>query len=348
MTSGQAFEDDGNMLQIDVSPQDLAVSRFAVSPVSETCRALDILSGYRSDATLRSWANRTRGRFTELCDRVPQVRALAALGQTSGYHPDFIAPPPTGPHETFTSQLAVVRATPARQAGLELDRTLAERARPVPQDVLAIVQAADVVSQLADGLELAWHDLIEPDWSTIHAILEQDLLHRAGRLLAYGWAEAVEDLSPRVCWSVHEDGGSIQVEVPWEQRCPSDRGGLLFIPTIFGSLAFCTDPPWRRAVVYPARGRAILGQRHARVGGDALSKLISRTRAELLRAMHQPVTTTQLTRQHQQSLGNVGYHLSVLRNSGLITSSRNGQVVLYRRTELGDALLAVNSTAQIK
>jgi DNA-binding HxlR family transcriptional regulator/DNA-binding transcriptional ArsR family regulator len=331
------------MLQIDVTHQDLAVSKFAMSPASETGRSLEILSGYRSDVALKPWVDRTRGRFKDLCNRVPQVRALAALVQPGGYHPDFISPPPASPNETFASQLEFIGATPAGQANAELDRTITERSHPPPQDVLAILRSSDAVTQLAIGLQAAWCELIEPDWPVIHTILEQDLLHRAGRLLAYGWAEAVEDLSPKVHWSSHEDGGSIQIEVPWEQRCPSDGNGLLFIPTLFGSLAFCTDPPWHRAVVYSARGRAILHQRHRQGVADALSKLITRTRAELLRSMHQPMTTTQLTRQHQRSLGTVGYHLSVLRNSGLITSTRAGQTVLYRRTELGDALIAANS-----
>ncbi|MEU5880911.1 helix-turn-helix domain-containing protein [Spirillospora sp. NPDC047279] len=239
-----------------------------------------------------------------------------------------------------------MRATPVSQARTELHRAIAERTRPMSPDVLAIIRAPDAVARLGVGLEMAWCELIEPEWPVIHAILEQDLLHRAGRLLAFGWAEAVEDLSPRVRWSAYEEGGSIEVEVPWEQRSPSDGTGLLFIPTIFGALAFSTDPPWHRAVVYPSRGRAVLGNQRADSGCDALSKLISRTRAELLEAMHQPVTTTQLTRQHQRSLGNVGYHLSVLRKSGLITSSRNGQVVLYRRTSLGDALIAANDASR--
>ncbi|MEV0594616.1 ArsR/SmtB family transcription factor [Nonomuraea cavernae] len=334
------------MLEFDVDPQDLAASRFAISPINETGRALDILSGYRGDVSLRPWADRARERFTDLCRQVPPVRALVTLGHTNGYQPDFISPPPTGPRETMANQLEIVRATPFDQARQELHRTVAERRRPVPEEVRATLQAPDVVARLAVGLEAVWHELIEPDWPAIHAILEQDLLHRAGLLLAYGWAEALTDLSAHVGWRSHENGGSITADVPWDERCPPDSDGLLFVPTIFGPLAFCTDPPWRRAILYPARGRATLTHRHVQEDhGDALSELVTRTRALLLRAMRQPVTTTQLTRQHGMSLGTTGHHLSILRRSGLIISTRSGKFVLYRRTALGDALVAANTSA---
>lgn len=332
------------MLHIEVGPQDLAASRFAMSPLNETVNALHVLSGYRSDGSLRPWADRRRDKFRRLCRQVPAVRALALLGKSDGYHPDFLSPPPAGPRERITDQLARVRATPISQARSELDRTLAERSTHFPQDVLAALQESDVVSHLATGLEVVWHELIEPDWPVIQAILEQDLLHRAGLLLTYGWTEALADLSPRVRWHSHDSGGAIEVTGRWTERHPPDSNGLLFIPTLFGPLAMCLDPPWHRAMLYPTRGRAVLTQQSTTHSSDALSRLIGRVRSDLLQAMGQPVTTTQLSQQHRMSLGAVGHHLSVLRTSGLITGTRTGRSVLYRRTDLGEALVAANPT----
>ncbi|MEO3890795.1 helix-turn-helix domain-containing protein [Nonomuraea sp. B5E05] len=51
-----------------------------------------------------------------------------------------------------------------------------------------------------------------------------------------------------------------------------------------------------------------------------------------------PATTTQLVRQLGLSLGAVGGHLAVLRESGLVTRTRTGRSVHYERTPLGESL----------
>jgi DNA-binding transcriptional ArsR family regulator len=59
----------------------------------------------------------------------------------------------------------------------------------------------------------------------------------------------------------------------------------------------------------------------------------------VLRALDAPASTTHLVEALGMSLGAVGDHLAVLRDSGLVTRVRSGRSVLYRRTSLGDALL---------
>ncbi|MWA06756.1 hypothetical protein F8568_041725 [Actinomadura sp. LD22] len=44
----------------------------------------------------------------------------------------------------------------------------------------------------------------------LRSILEQDIVHRAGRLAAYGWAEALDGLSRQVRWR----GGAIEIDIP--------------------------------------------------------------------------------------------------------------------------------------
>ena len=72
----------------------------------------------------------------------------------------------------------------------------------------------------------------------------------------------------------------------------------------------------------------------------ALAALLGRSRARLLVELGTPAGTSQLARSLGMAPGAVGDHLAVLRTTGLLVSARSGRSVLYRRTALGDALVA--------
>jgi len=65
-------------------------------------------------------------------------------------------------------------------------------------------------------------------------------------------------------------------------------------------------------------------------------------RARILRELDQPATTTDLARQLGAALGTIGAHLAILRNAQLISGIRIGHRVYYRRTRLGDELIATD------
>jgi DNA-binding transcriptional ArsR family regulator len=55
--------------------------------------------------------------------------------------------------------------------------------------------------------------------------------------------------------------------------------------------------------------------------------------------LDEPASTTQLSADLRMTIGAVGDHLAVLRANRLVTRSRAGRLVLYRRTQKGDALV---------
>jgi DNA-binding transcriptional ArsR family regulator len=193
----------------------------------------------------------------------------------------------------------------------------------------------DVVDRLADGFAAVWEHLLAPDWPRRRAILERDVVQRAGRLATFGWAGALRDIRRGVEWRAD---GYIKVN-EWDSP-PFEVAGarLVFVPNGFGRSWLGLDPPDAYAVIYPARGVGAPAPEPPEP--DGLDQLIGRSRAAILRALDAPASTTHLVATLHLSLGAVGDHLAVLRAAGLVTRVRSGRSVLYRRTELGDALTA--------
>jgi DNA-binding transcriptional ArsR family regulator len=320
---------------IEVSSADLAGCRYAISPLIETKSALRLATGHDRVGVLRPWVDRIRPRAAELRRTEPSVGALISLFRRAD-NADFLHPPPIGPQRSFADELAGVRATPLARARAELARNLAGH-RPPPDYARRILDGPDVVDRLADAIEAAWSALVEPEWPRLRAVLERDIVQRAGRLAAYGWGAALADLNPRVSWTADD---AIAVRHRDAGRYRLAGRGLLFVPSVFADLVLAVEPPRPFTLVYRARGVAdILGPPPATAATDGLSPLLGEARAAILRALAAPATTSQLVAQLGLSLGTVGGHLAVLRVAGLVTRTRTGRSVQYVPTAAGDALI---------
>ncbi len=321
------------MTVVKVGSTDLANTRFALSPIAELVAALHVLANPPEPPWLANWARRSRPVLQRLAEASPPLAALLAVLRGSRWTPDFLVPPPAGMDTAFDDELARVRATPASRLRSELAltaggyRVAGGRALPPEFD------APDVVDRLADAVADAWEALLAPGWPARRALLERDVVQRAGQLATYGWARALEGLRPGFRWL---DDGSIRIN-DWDSPPYVVAGTrLVLVPNGFSAGWICADPPHGHALVYPARGVATIPEARA---PDALDRLLGRSRARVLRALENPASTTQLVGALGMSLGSVGDHLAVLRDAGLVTRVRTGHSVLYRRTALGDALV---------
>jgi DNA-binding transcriptional ArsR family regulator len=318
---------------IEVSPADLAGCRYAISPLIETTSALRVLVGADPAGVLRPWTDRMRPRLAGL-RADPAVGAWISLFRRDD-NADFLHPPPAG-LASFQDELARVRATPLEVARPELARNLAGHRAP-PAYAQRILDSPDVVDRLADAIAATWATLVEPEWPRLRAVLERDIVQRAGRLAAYGWATALADLHPRVSWT---GAGAIAVRHRDTAHYRLAGRGLVFGASIFADLVLTTEPGRPFAVVYRARGVAdMLGPPPEPPTGDVLGPLLGPTRAAILRALAAPATTSQLVAQLGVGLGSVGGHLAVLHKAKLISRTRTGRSVQYVATPLGDALL---------
>ena len=312
------------MIWLTVEPQDLANTRFAISPIGETVGALLTLGGLNRRPWLARWAAAHRGAFADLAGD-PVAAALLDLPHVRRYLPDFITPTPAEFHPTFEAELAAVRATPPEQAHADLATTGSGR-------VPAALDTPDVADRVADLLADVWARFIEPDWPRRRTVLERDIQQRAHHLATHGLAHALDDLTPTIGWPPSPPAPR------HAEPAPRQLAGahLFLIPSSFGCTWLCIDAaPNAYALVYPARGAAAPPPPPTPA---CLDRLIGRTRATLLRSLDHPASTSQLVTTLGMSLGAVGDHLTVLRTTGLVTGTRTGRSVLYRRTPLGDAL----------
>lgn len=310
------------LLKVDSST--LANIRFALSPMTETVAAIQALSVSRSVPWLAGWRSRQRDAMRKLrSDKVFDI-FVTSMG-AARWMPDFLTPPPQNMETTFPDELDAVRGTPFRRAQHDLKLFGGGR-------VPAGLDRSDVVDRLADALSQAWELIVAPEWPVRRALLERDVVRRAGTLATYGWARALADLRRGMRW---HPPGHIKVNDLDSPPYVVGEARLVVVPNGFGSSWLSIDTPRAFALVYPAAGIAVEADERAPAG---LEKLIGRSRAALLHALGEPASTTQLRAALSASLGATGDHLAVLRAAGLVTRIRSGRSVLYRRTTLGDAL----------
>ncbi|NRQ37596.1 winged helix-turn-helix transcriptional regulator [Nonomuraea sp. NN258] len=316
------------MAHLQCTPEDLTKVRFGLSPMGQVVGSISVLNGASVPPGLSLWTARVRARYERLLHALPELRALIELHRVTDYLPDFYCVPPDGLGTTFEQELAAVRRVPAARARADL--LLSYRGRPL-DPALDVPDPSRVV---AGALEALWRDLLAPDWPRLRALLERDIVQRAGRLAVYGWAQVFPGLDIDMVL----DGDKIMLGKVGGNSHRLGGVGVVLMPNAFGVKCVYLDPPRAYGLTYPALGVAALWESDAPAGG--LVALLGRGRATVLLALDGPASTSQLVAQLSMTLGGVGDHLAVLRRAGLVSRSRSGRSVLYSRTPLGDALVS--------
>jgi DNA-binding transcriptional ArsR family regulator len=319
--------------------EDLLQCRFAISPLNETADALRSLSRRGAEAYHLTWQRQARRLVPAL-----GIGPLLAIMSMPGYQPDFLNPAPDGPFTEIDAELDRVRGTPPAKVAAELRQCLGEPGsagriggasagsavlREHPE---LAVDPAEIRHLLADMLHRAWVALIEPWWQRLRDVLDADITFRARRLADAGVGATLGELDPKVSWT----DGAVRFAIRGTGEIDVSGTELVLIPSVFcwPNAAVCFDPP---AVIYPARGVAGIWQPDDRSAGD-LDRLIGKTRARLLAALAEPASTTGLAARTGIPVSSVSEHLSVLRATGLVATTRTGRFLVHQRTALGVAL----------
>jgi DNA-binding transcriptional ArsR family regulator len=312
--------------------EDLARTRFAISPMWELERSLAALRDPSQAALHVPWLRSLSGRLDGL-----DLERAVALTPPSGYAPDFVTPPPSGPLGSIEDDLAALRETPVAEIRSEMTLFSSQHARGPEIAAPWLEHPRREVRRLADVLEAYWARAVEPIWPRVRAFLDADIAYRSRQLAAGGPAALFGDIAEQVTWK--ERGLAVRVPVH-EATIELGGRGLVLMPSAFSAARpYVIDrPPWQPTVIYPARGIATLWE-DATPAPDGLARLLGATRAAVLADLAAPRSTTELAERLSLSPAGTSHHVIALRDAGLVTGRRDGRAVLYVRTALGDALM---------
>ncbi|GAA3263977.1 hypothetical protein GCM10020216_107390 [Nonomuraea helvata] len=219
--------------------EDLADTRFAVSPLQETVLSLRVLRDPGLSALHLPWHRSVLPRLGTL-----DTELLTSLVGRRHLLPDFLTPRPERFAPAFDDELAI-----ARQTSLDLVRRdlLAPHAPGPLPEALRDATATDakvvrLTATLCEVLGRYWERAIKPMWPQIRLTLEADMTYRARQLAKGGARLLFSDMHPNLRW---HDGVLHIDEVTGEHRITAAGRGLLLIPSVFAHKPAPPHPPGR-------------------------------------------------------------------------------------------------------
>ncbi|GAA3853850.1 ArsR/SmtB family transcription factor [Streptomyces sedi] len=313
-------------LRVRFTGEDLGRVRLAAGadPMWETVLSVHRLRDGHAPHVYGAWRRSLRAA------QVPETLRVLIPGH--GYFPDFLNPEESA--AGWGAALDAVRATPRRRLASELARLARSPEYPVWLRELAQGRPG-ALRRLVDDLD-RYHRVAvggHPVWSTVRAAVDADLAVRARRLASGGVEALLAGLRPAMRW----DPPVLEVDYPVDRELRLAGRGLLLVPSFFcwRTPVMLADPGLPPVLVYPVAHAPVTTADPA-----ALGRLLGTTRARVLVcAAEGGATTGELARSVGVSLGSVSQHARVLRESGLLYSTRRGNEVLHTVTPVGRTLL---------
>lgn len=332
------------MIRIHLDESTLARTRIAISPLTETIGALQLLhrSGGRSAPwPYTAWAVRAR----EVLRAMPETTPLRVYGQLYGTHhgrrtPDLFEPIPLSPAPDLVDELAVLRRTPQDVVDEQFAKHYPEG---IPDFLVPYREdRARALGALADALAAFWEQALAPYWPAMRTALDEEVLTRSRSLAAHGPETLLAGLSGPLEWKPPV----LSLSKPKESRMAAVDQRLLLVPSVFADEkpGCSTDHPTILRLTYQARGAAVLAgssARGGRPGPDRLGSLIGRRRAAVLRALDPPATTTGVAALLGLPPSTVSEQLTALQAAGVVHRHRSGRRVFYGLEPAGVVLLSL-------
>ena len=317
------------MLRYVLNEDDVGSVRFGISPLCELGLSLRAIRDPARFPLQLAWLRRTEAARARL-----DLPMLFALIDDRMWTPDFLNPRPASPLTRLDDEFAVLAATPPTTSSRPR-----RRARACARGVRRVHERSAAAHRAGAGQ--LWDDVFEPYWPRMRAVLEADVVYRGRQIAQAGVAVMLNGISSRVDY---DDGVvSVRLKDPNDRMQAIDGIGLTLVPTMFTRRASAPvgDGPPHHHVPRPRAGRALGGRAGRQPRGARRGP--RRDAGEPALALGDPASSTELGVRFGVTASAVNQHLRVLRDAGLLVSTRYGRSVLYLRSELGSALLEARS-----
>jgi DNA-binding transcriptional ArsR family regulator len=258
---------------------------------------------------------------------------LWCLVPPRGVFPDFLTSP--GPLADLDAACEAMLCTPRARLASDLAAVFAHRTPPPWARSLANGDGK-VLGQVVHAVRDVYDLLVTPHWAHVCDVVAADRVARTSQLVEDGVGALLANLPGVLGW----DGRVLHTGYSVDRTVHLGGRGLVLVPSYF-----CWDSPvtWLDTelppvLVYQAHSSRA-GTRPGVLLSSGLASLLGRTRAECLRVLLVPRTTTELATSLGTSISAASRQAAILRETGLVTSNRRGMAVLHTTTPLGTALL---------
>ncbi|MDX2545096.1 helix-turn-helix domain-containing protein [Streptomyces sp. WI04-05B] len=327
------------MKRIHFTAEDLARIRVAttIGVAAETLDSVKLLKDRDLDLPFRPWQVSVRGRLGE------QAGPLSALLPPRGPLLDMASL--TGDTASIDEAVDNLLAASRRLVRLELENI---EFRPAHRSWARNLVDGDRETrlQVAAALRAGHRATVAPYWNRVRSHLSEARAAYLATMAEGGVEKLLTTLcSPLVRWRPPV----LEVDHVCDGDLHLNGRGLVIAPTMFSTQHVEVsqaplDPARAPVLAVPTVSGTMLD---TALWGDVdeppvepVDDLLGRTRAAVLRAAADGCSTTQLARTLNIAPATVSHHTRVLRDAHLITTRREGKMVMHTITGLGLAVLA--------
>ncbi|ALO99743.1 Regulatory protein [Streptomyces hygroscopicus subsp. limoneus] len=326
------------VFRIHFTTEDLARTKVADAPMPllELKQAARALQRTDQPARLSGWRRHARARLSA------EARLALDFLPPAGWSPTFIGPPRAGGPAELIEQ---VRATPPGQIRKALTTILPTTKAPSATRHLT---DPDFLGRLCDGLSALYDVLLAPYWPAMADAFTADRSVRVRQVLHGGVEHFLSQANPEdMRWNppvleIATRGDSTTYDLHLEGR------GLLLVPSVMLTRPIIQhDAEPQPAVTYPAGHDQPLRRLTAFAPTATphtvapVAALLGHTRAAVLTtiAEHPGCSTKEVAAFAGLAPSSASEHATILREAGLVTTTRHRNTALHSLTQLGRRLL---------